>query len=352
MVDGAHRGGRGRRRFSDPGVCAARSSDRHRPRWKWRTFRRPRSGSPPNTRRRVKLLTTGQAGKAAEILTKLDAQTEPPQPQRNWITLHAGLAELLAGRADHAQAHFATLEKRGLYSPEPAEQALASFFVQTARRMSAAAVITSESANDARPRQSRSDRPAPLRPQKLVLGAYDESWQLFRQYSLATPQDHAVWVSDYKPLASPYVSRDQFVSRGLRSGEEGLDPRPAEARAAGSAGSAGPGANFRGHFPGQLEALAKDLAQKITAEEEETARRLAAIASGGCERAVERQKQTRPALAAVSPGRSPGRRSGDGGDRRAGQKRARSLAQEDGMAGQIQGHADQRPQHRRLSRCL
>ena len=50
-----------------------------------------------------------------------------PQPTLNWITLHAGLANVLAGKSDDAKADFDKLAKRGPYSGDPFEIKFAEF---------------------------------------------------------------------------------------------------------------------------------------------------------------------------------------------------------------------------------
>ncbi len=168
----------------------------------------------PQTKERIgakyeearKLLAAGEAAKAAEIFTKLDAQTDPPQPLHNWITLHAGLAELIAGRTEEARAHFATIEARGVYSPDPAEQELGEFFVALARQAGDAARIPHESAGTLNHENYGALALLIYALHDWMLGEHDDAWQLFRHYTLATPQDHFVWVSDYKPLAAPYLA--------------------------------------------------------------------------------------------------------------------------------------------------
>ena len=80
-----------------------------------------------------KLLASGDASRAAAAFRELGKKPGVTQPLLDWVSLHAGLAELLAGQNEQAMAHFKEIETRGVYSPDPAEEKLAKFFVETAR---------------------------------------------------------------------------------------------------------------------------------------------------------------------------------------------------------------------------
>jgi hypothetical protein len=80
-------------------------------------------------------ILAGDYAPAAETLTALDAEKNVPQPLHNWITLHLGLAELLAGRNAEARAAFARIQERGAIPAEKEHAKLPAFFVKTAEMM-------------------------------------------------------------------------------------------------------------------------------------------------------------------------------------------------------------------------
>jgi hypothetical protein len=248
-----------------------------------------------------RLLAAGEAVKAAEILTRLDAQAEPPQPLRNWITLHAGLAELASGHAEQAQPHFAALEKRGIYSPDPAEQELANFFVQTAQLAGGAKPVTAESVKNIDHGNHEVIALLLFALKDWSLAEYDEAWPLFRQFALATPQDRSGWVSEYKPLVSPYMNEINAF-RAAAAAAQGATTIDTRKRALQLARDTKAQCKLASRFPSQLETLARDLEQKITAEEEETARRMAAIEAADAKALAEAKNQLVPLWAQFRPG--------------------------------------------------
>ncbi len=222
------------------------------------------------------VLASGDAAKAAEAFARLAGETDTPQPLQNWITLHAGLAELLAGQAEKAQAWFAALEARGLYSPDPAEQPLANFFVATAHRAAGAQIIPAAAIKDVNRDSYETIALFVFAVKDWSLGEYDEAWQLFRQFSLCTPQDRFAWISTYKPLSSPYLAEINAY-RTAAEATRAAGTLESRKQALGVVKGARVQCKLASQFPAKLEAFENDLEQKITAEETARAVRLAAI---------------------------------------------------------------------------
>jgi hypothetical protein len=223
-----------------------------------------------------KLLVGGQTAKAADALAKLDAETGTPQPLQNWITLHAGLAELLAGRTEQALARFAALEARGIFSTDPAEEPLANFFATTAHQAGGMQVIPSAAVKDLDRAGYQTLALFIFAVKDWSLGEYDEAWQIFRQFSLCTPQDRFAWISAYKPLASPYLAEIgafRAAAEATRSAAT-LESRKQALRVVKDARGQ---CKIASQFPAKLEAFENDLQRKISAEEAENAGRLAAL---------------------------------------------------------------------------
>ncbi len=238
-------------------------------------------------------LVAGEAAQAAEALAKLDAGMTAPQPLRNWITLHAGLAELLAGRTDAAQAHFGAIIERGVYSPDPAEQDLANFFVETARQANGTSAITPDAVKDLDRTGYETLKLFVFAVKNWTLGASDEAWQLFRQFTVCTPQDRYAWISEYKPLASPYLVEINAF-RAANETAQAATSLEARQRALQLIQDTKAQFHLPSQFPVQLDALARDLQQKITAEQEEAARRMSATEAADVKALADAQAKIAP----------------------------------------------------------
>ena len=221
-------------------------------------------------------LAAGDVAKATKAFTTLEAKTDTPQPQKNWITLHTALAELLAGHADNASGWFKVIENRGKYSPDLAEQALASFFLDVAQRASGAKAIPTDATRDLDLRNYEALALLLYGLKDWSLGEYDEAWTLFRQYAQITPDSRFTWVADYKPLVSPFVA-EVNVYRQAAEVAKSADSLATRKQALHAVKDARAQIKLATGFAARLDQSAQDLQQKITEEEEETARRLAAM---------------------------------------------------------------------------
>jgi predicted RNA-binding Zn-ribbon protein involved in translation (DUF1610 family) len=247
-----------------------------------------------------KLLVAGDAAKAAEAFTMLDAKTQAPQPLRNWITLHAGLAEMLAGRPEQAQAHFTAVVDRGVYSPDPAEQDLAKFFVDTAREAAGTKAIRAAALKDSDRESYKAITLFLFGITDWSLGEYDDAWQLFRQFSLCTPQGRDAWVSEYKPLVSPFLVEINAF-RGASESAQAARTLDTRRRALQIVKDAQAQLRLASRFPAQLEAMAKDLQQKITAEEEEAARQMSATEAADAKALADARNKIAPLRSQFRP---------------------------------------------------
>jgi len=214
-----------------------------------------------------KLLVAGDPAKAAEAFTTLDAKSNAPQPLRNWITLHAGLAELLAGREPQSQAQFKAIIDRGLYSPDPTEHDLATFFVDTATKAIGKDPIKPEAVASLDRGSYEALALFIFAIRDWSLADYDDSWQLFRQFTLCTPQERNGWISEYKSLASPYLVEINAF-RGASDTAKAANSLDSRQRALQLVKDTEAHLRLGSNFPAQLKALEEDLQKKITAEQE------------------------------------------------------------------------------------
>jgi serine/threonine protein kinase len=218
----------------------------------------------------------GEIDKAREAFSTLDTQSAISQPQRNWITFHAAMADFLTGHQAEAQAHLTTLVERGLYSPDPAEQSLAAFFVDTATRATGDQAIPAELAQDVDRRNYEALALLLYGLKDWAIGQYDEAWTLFRQYAQITPDPRYAWVADYKSLVQPLLGEVNAYRNALDAANSATTlqtrQQALEVVTASRARiiSAGPLAK-------RLDQRAQELQARITSEQEEIAARIAAI---------------------------------------------------------------------------
>ena len=95
-------------------------------------LRKANASLEPDFKAAREMLVAGKMEEAAKALDELEKRPGVPQPLLNWITLHRGLALLLAGREAEARTIFTTIEERGAYSHDPAEEKMSAFFTETA----------------------------------------------------------------------------------------------------------------------------------------------------------------------------------------------------------------------------
>jgi hypothetical protein len=159
-------------------------------------------------------LGDGKAAEAADALGKIAAQ-KPDQPLLNWANLFEGLAQLAAGRRAESSATFAKVEARGLYSKKETQKALASFFVETSRKMQGEATIDPASVKVANATNFESITLLLYGVKNWELGSYDSAVDMLRRFRQAAPAGNDAWLADLKPVATNYV--EQFTSLQMAS---------------------------------------------------------------------------------------------------------------------------------------
>ncbi len=168
----------------------------------------PKSGSGADRKyQAARMLIAGSDGQnAAAAFRALEALPDVPQPRLNWITVHAGLAEFLAGRADEGRAEFAKIVERGAFSADPTEQRLADFFLALAKL---GALETPVPAATVEALQPEGEEAVAL----LICGIKDWAMQDYESAAALLAKFHATpfppkaaWVGEYKTLAAPFLA--------------------------------------------------------------------------------------------------------------------------------------------------
>jgi hypothetical protein len=221
-----------------------------------------------------KLLAAGDASRAAEAFRDLAKKPGVSQPLLDYVSLHAGLAELLAGQNERAMAHFKEIETRGVYSPDPAEEKLANFFVETAR------LATSDEQIPLSVRQSL-DGSTYEALALLIFAVRDwnqghlgDAGAFFRQFVSSSPQERHTWVADYKSIAYPYIA-DLKALRLATEASEGASTLAAKKEALQVVRQQRAGLKFPDKLDNRFASLEDKLRTDVDTEEAETARRQA-----------------------------------------------------------------------------
>jgi predicted RNA-binding Zn-ribbon protein involved in translation (DUF1610 family) len=170
------------------------------------------SALEPRYRAARELVLGDKPQEGAEALRKLDNEPKIPQPLHNWITVYAGLAELLASREKEARQMFAKLEARGAYSTDPGEKKLTDFFLELARRLTRDASIPASVAKEYDKATHEALALVLFALKDWELGSYEEAGPLFRQFQSASPQLPKTWLGDAEEIAALKKIAGKYVN--------------------------------------------------------------------------------------------------------------------------------------------
>ncbi len=152
------------------------------------------------------LLASGKSAEAAAEFEKLDTETpEPPQPLRNWITLQAALCQTLGGHMQAARADLQKIASRGPYSFDPAEEKLATFFLNVSEKAANANLEPASVAKDYAKNNFEAIALLLFAAKDWQLGDVEDAGPLFRQFHSASPEAPYNWMTSYRDVASRYI---------------------------------------------------------------------------------------------------------------------------------------------------
>ena len=224
-----------------------------------------------------KTLLEGDPGAAARAAEQFRALDRPgvPQPQLNWITLHAGLAHMLAGKADEAGADFQKVQERGIFSPDPTEQKLGQFFIDAAARASSGQPIPASAASELDKSSHEALALFLYALRDWSLEQFEEAGPLFRQFNSASPQGKDAWIADYKPIANTYIADYAAYRRATEAVKDAGDDPAKQKDALLNVQDANRKLKLRGRMSEKLAEVEKELADGIAEREAEAAKKMA-----------------------------------------------------------------------------
>jgi hypothetical protein len=212
-------------------------------------------------------IADGQSAEAAAALRTLDASGVAPQPLRNWINMNAGLAFLLAGQPEEAQKEFKKVEDRGIYSPDPSEQKIASFFVNTTQLAAGEAPHPAAVAKDYDQTNHEAFALLLFGVKDWSLGAFDDAGALFEHFQSAMPGETDAWLNAYKPISTSYLADLAAYRTAAESAGRAMD-LDALQQALDAAKAAREKLKQRGKLADKLAEVETDLSKKLAAAQE------------------------------------------------------------------------------------
>ncbi len=230
----------------------------------------------PYRNARMRLLDGDRDGarEAAKNFRELDGP-DVPQPLRNWVTFHSGLAHLIAGESQPAKDRFTRLTERATFSKDPANAKLVTFFLQSAELGSTDRTIPADSLQslDRNNYQAMGLLVAGLR--NWQLGARAEASALFDEFAKAEPTGEDEWVAEYKDLARGFVGDFKEWTTATEVFKGAKDAPDKQAAAVNSLKAARTRLVTK-QFSGDLLKMETTLAEAIAAREAELEKVLAA----------------------------------------------------------------------------
>jgi hypothetical protein len=159
------------------------------------------------------------AREAAQTFRQLDGPTVL-QPQRNWVTFHAGLANLLAGDASAAAERFGKLAERANTTQDPG---LATFFARSAEFGRSGDAIPASEGTALNRKNYEAMGLLMYGLKNWALGKTEDALVLLTEFGKTTPEGDDEWVADYQPLATGIVSDREHWLAASKAFTEGRD---------------------------------------------------------------------------------------------------------------------------------
>ena len=180
--------------------------------------------------------------------------------------MNAALAFLLEDKPEEARKEFQKVEARGIYSPDPSEQKIATYFVDMAQ---AAAGDSPRPAALAK-RYDKTNHEAfallLFAAKDWTLGAHDEAGQFFEAFHSATLDEAYAWLNAYKPIAEAH-SASLAAYRALAEIARNGGDLDALQKALETAKATREKLNPPGKLAEKIAAIEAQISQQIAAEE-------------------------------------------------------------------------------------
>jgi len=168
----------------------------------------------PDTRfveARTKMID-GHFAEAADAFGAISAEPKIRQPLLSWIDFHQGLALLLAGKQDEAQAVFGKIESRGPFTKAGSDSQVATFFVKVASLLHSKDPIPPTEGKDYDKWSFEGIALLAFAMKDWNLEKYDDATALFRQFADVAPEKMVDWADGPNDLRKLKEMGDNFVN--------------------------------------------------------------------------------------------------------------------------------------------
>lgn len=151
------------------------------------------------------LLFAGDFLKSRELFDALAADPSTRQPTRNWAHYQAGLASLLLADQPGAVQRFGAIRRAGPFSTDPADKALAGFFVDSASALEKPEVVPGVRTREFPADSAQAIGLLAVGLKNWYLGDLPNAASFLRAFEASKPSRSAAWVEKYKAVARPYL---------------------------------------------------------------------------------------------------------------------------------------------------
>jgi len=214
-------------------------------------------------------LAEGDAAAAAADFRAAAKQPNLKQPRLNWANLLEGLAELAAGQGADSYATFKQIQDRGPFSKKPEDQALATFFLETARHMTDEGPIAPAVAAGADGKNYEAIVPLLYGMKDWDQGKIEDAMTLLRDFRKTAPAGNDAWIAQLTPFATAYIEEFtayQMATDKFKAAKTFMEKKSAVAALK----------QIKGRFAKPLAPVLAKGAAEVAAEEKKRAQLLAA----------------------------------------------------------------------------
>ncbi len=179
----------------------------------------PLEGRISETRRELAL---GHYKVAKESFARISADARGKQPSYDWSRFNEGIAALVARDYKQSTDAFQEIVKAGTTGFVHDEQALANFFVNSAKLMAGNAAIPPDVSLNPSNYEALSYFAYALK--NISLKDANKAIPLLEKFLNAKPADKFAWIGDYKELARKYLHDCQLYVEWKKEADEAKDP--------------------------------------------------------------------------------------------------------------------------------
>jgi hypothetical protein len=154
----------------------------------------------------------GHFEEAATALGEITAEPKVRQPLLSWIQFHQGMALMLAGKQEEAQAVFAKLDDAGPFTKAGSDAQLASFLVKVAHLLRSKDPIPPTEGRDYDKWSFEGIALLAFALKDWNLEKFDDATALFRQFNDAAPERMVDWADGPADLKKLKEMGDNFVN--------------------------------------------------------------------------------------------------------------------------------------------